>query len=548
MTGSKKGRAIEGITAEGWALPISVVLAFLLSVIGISWGRYEDWNFDQMAFLPLRADGFPVHYLKPPLHTYLTQFLVIHPLHGLVAWIPGFPGRPENLACLTVLCGHLFTVLLYCGSVFLGYLVTLRTAGARAAAFVALILATSAGLLQFNHYGTADSPLLFWMLASLAMAMRYATTGRWADSLAAGLLAGLAAADKYNGLGVAVAIPVAALLRSGWRGIFLPATLLGALAVPAGFLIGNPGAVMDRERFLQQFLYNSLTTPVYYGDIHRTGYLDFLTSFPELLGLPASLLLAFLFLATLRLFAKGRLDSGEVRLLWVTGAVFLFYFATIGRFPRMEPRFVMPAVPFALLLAAPAVRRIPLSRPILATFCTLLAYNILCSAWLGFVFLQDPRMAAQKFAESHFPPGAGVESVYSPDWNLLPGISVSIRKVTCDSGADNRFTAIFGKDNKIISKGLKECAAHDPSGFFSAEELSRRNPDFITFSSVTYVIAADEGTRSFYKDLESGRLGYAKVFEQSLPKTPRWLYPRSSDALMDRMVILARDNSGTSPR
>ena len=157
-------------------------------------------------------------------------------------------------------------------------------------------------------------------------------------------------------------------------------------------------------------------------------------------------------------------------------------------------------------------------------------------------------MAAQKFAESHFPPGAGVESTYSPDWNLLPGISVSIRKVACDSGADNRFTAIFGKDNEIISKGLKECAAHDPSGFFSAEELMRRNPDFITFTSVTYVIAADEGTRSFYWDLESGRLGYSKVFEKSLPKTPRWLYPRSSDALMDRMVILARTGDRSSTR
>ena len=548
MTGSKKRWAIKGISKEGWALPISMGLAFLLSVIGISWGRYEDWNFDQMAFLPLRGDGFPVHYLKPPLHTYLIQFLVVRPLHGLVIWIPSFAGSPENVQRLTVLCGHLFTVLLYCGSVFLGYLVTLRTAGARAAAFVALILATSAGLIQFNHYGTADSPLLFWMLASLAMALRYSTTGSWVDSLAAGLLAGLAAADKYNGLGVAVAIPVAALLRSGWKGVFLPASLLGALAVPLGFLIGNPGAVLDRARFLQQFLYNSLTTPVYYGEIHRTGYWDFLTSFPELLGLPASLLLAFLFCATLRLFAKGRLDAGEVRLLCLTGAVFLFYFATIGRFPRMEPRFVMPAVPFALMLAAPAVRRIPLSRPILAIFGTLLAYNILCSAWLGSLFLQDPRMAAQKFAESHFPPGASVESTYSPDWNLLPGISVSIRKVACDSGADNRFTAIFGKDNEIISKGLKECAAHDPSGFFSAEELMRRNPDFITFTSVTYVIAADEGTRSFYRDLESGRLGYSKVFEKSLPKTPRWLYPRSSDALMDRMVILARNGDRSSTR
>jgi hypothetical protein len=534
--------------AGGWPLAVSLGLALLLSLIGISWGRYEDWNFDQMAFLPLRGDGFPVHYLKPPLHTYLTQFLVIRPLHQVGPWIPWLANRHEDLARATILGGHLLTILLYCGSIVMGYLVTFRHAGTRAAAFVALILATSAGLLQFNHYGTADSPLLFWMMASLAMAMRFCTTGRWEDSLAAGLLAGLAAADKYNGLGIAVAIPAAALLRNGWRGPFLPSSLLGAIAVPAGFLIGNPGALFDRERFVQQFLYNSLTTPVYYGDIHRVGYWDFITSFPELLGIPASLLVAVLLFITLGLFVRGGLEKGERRLILVTGAVFLFYFATIGRFPRMEPRFVLPAVPFALMMVAPAARRIPLSPWVLGAFMAILAYNVMCSAWLGFVFQHDPRMDAQAFARSRFFQGASVESVYSPDWNLLPGISVSIRKVACDSGSDNRFTAIFGKDNAIISKGLRECAAHDPAGFFSAQELAARNPDFITFSSVTYVIAADEGTRAFYRDLENGRLGYSKVFEKSLPKTPRWFYPRSSDALMDRMVIMARNGDRSSPR
>jgi Dolichyl-phosphate-mannose-protein mannosyltransferase len=548
MTGIKTGTGVSGFFGKGWPLLLALGLALSLSLIGISWGRYEDWNFDQMAFLPLKADGFPVHYLKPPLHTYLTQFLVIRPLHALAAWIPSFTDHREGIVRLTVLGGHLLTILLYCGSIALVYLMVLRSSGRKPAAFVSLILATSAGLLQFNHYGTADSPLLFWMLASLAMAMKYAFSGRWEESIAAGLLAGLAAADKYNGLGVAVAIPAAAMIRRGWLGVFLPSSLLGALAVPAGFLIGNPGAVLDRERFVQQFLYNSLTTPVYYGDAHRTGYWDFLMSFPELLGMPASLLLAILFAVTLRLFAKGGLDAGERHLVCVTSAVFLFYFVTIGRFPRMEPRFVLPAIPFALMLVAPAVRRTPLSPGMLGIFGAILAYNILCSAWLGFLFRQDPRMDAQTFASSRFFPGASVESTYAPDWNLLPGVSVSIRRVACDSGADNRFTAIFGKENAIISKGLRECAAHDPSGFFSAEELGRRNPDFITFTSVTYVIAADEGTRAFYRDLENGRLGYSKIFEKSLPKTPGWLYPRSSDALMDRMVILARTGDRSSTR
>ena len=162
--------------------------------------------------------------------------------------------------------------------------------------------------------------------------------------------------------------------------------------------------------------------------------------------------------------------------------------------------------------------------------------------WLGYRFLADPRMDAQIYAMAHFHHGAIVESTYSPNWNLLPGVSVFEKKVSCDTGFDNRFTKIFGKNNKVIEQGLKDCAAHDPSGFFSPGELRSRAPDYITFTSVTYVIAGTPETRRFYQDLEEGRLGYTKVFDKSFPRTPAWIYPRSSDALMERMVILKKNS------
>jgi len=533
----------RGLTNPALFLLLAILLALGLSLIGLNWGRYQDWHFDQIAYIGIKPDGMAWLYLKPPLHTYLTEFLVIRPLHVLGGFFPANPADPNHWLAITILSGHLLAVLMFCGSVALLHRILVKSSGSGTAGVLALLMATSAGLIQFNHYGTADSPLLFWMLASFAMAMRLSRTGALRDAVLAGLLAGLAAADKYNGLGVAAAIPVVLLLRSGWRGLFGLPMILGSLAVPLGFFIGNPGCIFDRERFIQHFLYNLYTTPVYYGSTKKLGYLDFFGSFRELIGIPASIIVALGFVATLILLRKGALRTCEKVLIAAAGAVFLFYFLTIGGFPRMEDRFVLPVIPFALLLAAPALQRLPISRKLVyLPLLGVLAYNIFCSVELGRRFLADPRMDAQIFAMRNFPKGATVENTYAPDWNLLPGVSVKINSLKCDPGQKTRFTKIFGKNNKVISQGVDECGSHDAVELFSPEGLKQRNPDFVAFSSVTYGIAYDEPTKQYYRDLEAGRLGYRTVFHGHYRKAPDWIYPRQSDALMPEMVILQREN------
>jgi hypothetical protein len=521
-------------------LLIALVLAAGLSLIGIHWGRYEDWNFDQMAFCGLLPNGLPGNYLKPPLHTYLTHLLVIEPVGLFARFLNANPADPNRSFAVIILAGHLLTVLLYCGSVTLLYKTVQGTCGRQSAGILALLMATSAGIIQFNHYGTADSPLIFWVLASFAMSARTSCTGKALDAIAAGLLAGLAAADKYNGLGVAAAIPVALLLRSGWKCLIRLPLWAGVIAVPLGFILGNPGAVLDTRKFVQDFLYNLYTTPVYYGNTHKLGYLAFLGSFPELIGLPVSVIIAGAVAGTVLLLIRKKLASDEIPLTAMAGAVFLFYFITIGRFPRLEARFILPIIPFALMLAAPALQRIRFREKLpLLLFVLVMAYNIVCCIGLGIRFLGDPRMNAQIYAMKNFPRGAKVENTYSPEWNLLPGVFVQEKALNCECGHQERFTKIFG-NNAVIQKGLKEFATSDPAYLFTPEALKERNPDFITFSSVTYVIAHDPETQRFYKDLEAGRLGYVKVYDRELIRPPRWMYPSQSDALMERMIILKR--------
>jgi 4-amino-4-deoxy-L-arabinose transferase-like glycosyltransferase len=287
-----------------------------------------------------------------------------------------------------MVCGHLFTILLFCGSISLLYGTIRKSCGEKSASLLALILATSAGILQFNHWGTVDSPLLFWMLASFAFSIRASATGFLCDSILAGLLAGLAAADKYNGLGVAVALPVALLMHSGWRALYRMPLILGCLAVPLGFVIGCPGVIFDHDRFVQQFLYNLYTTPVYYGSTHKLGYLDFLASFPELIGLPASIALAGCVAGTILLLSRGSLSHTERTLVACAGIFFLGYYINIGSFPRMEARFVLPVVPFAFILGAPALQRIRMTEKVPSMlFSAIMVYNLICCFILGFRFL-----------------------------------------------------------------------------------------------------------------------------------------------------------------
>lgn len=271
-------------------LLLCLLTATILSIPGITWGINECWNLDQMGHLKLREDMMPTHYLKPPLHTYTNRILVFPVVKQVLG---GWFHIPREFHWPYYLLGsRVLTLAMYLGFLAAIYH-TIRAASDSKVAFAAtLILASSSGLLVFNRFLTADAPLLFWMSASFAFAIRSVLRESTVDAVVAGLLAGLAATNKYNGLGVAIAIPTALFVAHGWRFIAKPAPWAAGFAVPAGFVLGNPGALLDTHRFVQDFLYNYLTTPVYDGTTKGAGYFKFLACFPELVGWPCTLLLA----------------------------------------------------------------------------------------------------------------------------------------------------------------------------------------------------------------------------------------------------------------
>src|SRR5947207_11220513 len=67
---------------------------------------------------------------------------------------------------------RLLTTVLYLGTVALAYNFGCRFYGRFSAAVIGFVLATSAGFIAYAHFLTADSALLFWMLAAFWFAQQ----------------------------------------------------------------------------------------------------------------------------------------------------------------------------------------------------------------------------------------------------------------------------------------------------------------------------------------------------------------------------------------
>src|SRR5437764_13238226 len=102
------------------ALAAALVLASLFCFHGVTWGRVECWNRDQMALRAL-AGLRPGDYSKPPFHTYLNHLLIIEPIK-LPLRIAHVPRERQNQVNGTVLLGsRLLTLALYLGTILFAY-------------------------------------------------------------------------------------------------------------------------------------------------------------------------------------------------------------------------------------------------------------------------------------------------------------------------------------------------------------------------------------------------------------------------------------------
>jgi hypothetical protein len=536
-------------------LRFSLLLALVFCAYGMHWGVSEPWNPDQMVHRNLFDNNLPpfrpINFLKPPFHTYLSFVVVRGPLRGLTYPL-GIDGSYRRIA--EMLAARLLTAAMFLGQIVLVFIISQRFFGLAAARVASLLLATSAGFVAFSHFLTADIPVTFWMLLAFWSAQNIRLRGDTRDYVLAGLFSGLAAATKYNGLAIGISIVVAhwlsgdpRILTRDWsiwrRRLFASRLVLGVGMVVIGFILGNPFAVLDAPGFIGDFMFNLVTTPVYDGVSRDIGYWTFFERIREIFGLPASLLIGLGILFAVVRLCLGRAGRLEADGLLMLGSVLGLYYLYFGSFDRLATRFVLPVAPYALMMIGPLCASFRL-RYLAPPLAAVVAYNVVCSVYVGWRFTQDPRMAARAWINEHVAEGSTVEytpHAPRPDRFIKQFEAVPVANV---SGRAILFQDILG-DNPWVGDRLDRFEPSEDTAWYTTAALASRAPDYLWIDSLEYqrFFSAVEAeyypeVRRYYEDLLAERSGYAIVFDAVNPEVPWWIYPRDIDFLENRMTIL----------
>lgn len=537
-------------------MAVALILGLTFCLHGSNWGRVESWNPDQMALRSIFIDGKlpfqPGSYYKPPFHTYLNFFLAETPAR-VVMKMSGVPYHDKPH--LILFFSRLLTAFLFLGSISLVYLITREMFDVKLARILALLFSTTAGIVAYAHFLTADVPVLFWMLLSFYFSQKIISHPSLSNYLWAGFLTGLATATKYNGLVIGIAMATAHLLSGGRRTLkdmALDKNLIYGLAmVPIGFIIGNPYSILDYQTFLADFLYNYYTTPVYSGYTAGHNYGTFLRFVMDIVGLPvfAALVLASVLLVRVLILQAGPFNPKK-QLIILLLSVFALYYLKFGSFPRLEDRFVLPVIPYLFILTGVFWEKLLRSRAIfLPIFAAVLVYNSVCSFYVGKRFLEDPRMEAQIWAVKNIAAGAlVVQTPYVPRWEKWPGIQFRVETIPLLSGRKRLFEAKL-PERKYVLEYLNTAERNDDKvDWYSLEKLQELRGDFIAVDSFYYsrFLGTERAElypsiRSFFTDLLAEKYPYRIVFDRESKSYPRWLYPRKINSVeKNRIVILAK--------
>jgi 4-amino-4-deoxy-L-arabinose transferase-like glycosyltransferase len=545
-------------------LLIALISGFIFCLYGINWGRVEEWNPDQMVFKGNLSWGeifsSPSDFLKPPFHTYFNFILSYIPLK-FIEKIFRLSQNSLTSGSVMLIWSRIISISLFLGAIFLNFQINKRFFGLFSARIITLIFATSSGFIVYSHFLTADIPLIFWMLLSFYFIQSIYLQGKISNYLLAAFFTGIATATKYNGLSIGIGIVLAHILsfnELAWKKIiFSNKLILSLLAVVIGFLIGNPFALINYRQFVSDFLYNYITTPIYNGEITGTNYLTFFSIYiREIVGLPSLIIISLAILYSLYLTFTSK-DNNRIKSVLLILTVFIIYYYKFADFPRLETRFVLPIVPFWLMLSGPFWNQIKSNKAAISVILVIIiSYNTICSLYVGKRFLDDPRMVAQEWVKANITQLSLIENTaYIPTWNRLSGVKLKSRNMPFISGRGKLFeqnlTNRFKKDSWIIKRWRESQKSDQNINFYSQEELANRKPEYIAINSLYYERFFENDNlkilypeiNQFFTKLIGEEYSYKRIFDQESKIPAIWAYPQNIDFLYNRTIIFKGKDS-----
>jgi hypothetical protein len=320
--------------------------------------------------------------------------------------------------------------------------------------------------------------------------------------------------------------------------------------VVVGFVVGNPFSVLDFQTFKNDFVYNYIVTPVYDGQTGHS-YWSFFWHVLEVIGLPS-----FIFclaaigysVVAATMEEKQSIRTGTIVL---SLSVLLLYYYKFASFPRLETRFVLPLVPFFLVISAALWNQIKANKILVSALALIIiGYNIACDFYVGSRFLHDPRTHLLSWAKKNIPENSFVEiDPYTPSLTDSERKNLKETATPNVSGRERIFARAFNNDPFIVgTEDLKK--EEERVAWYSLPQLLKRKPEFMGLNSLYYDRFIEPGLKQdlyptmkdYFQKLLSEQYPYKIVFEEESKHAPTWVYPREIDFLYNRVTILAKEN------
>lgn len=282
--------------------------------------------------------------------------------HVLAPWWPPATG----IDGLTLI-GRGWSALFDLGTVLLVFLIGRRLYGVRVGLLASLLLGLAVLDIQLSHFYAVDTLLTFFVIATLYLALRVLERPSLSRIALMGVAAGLAMSSKISAAPVLLPVALACLLanyaqepaeslRGRWERALAGAALALLVSISV-FLLFQPYALLDPQPFLRDIQFESdmvrgAQIPPYTIQYLRTEPVLyqlrnlFLWTAGPALGL--AVVVGFLLFA-FRLIRRG--VAGE----WVLAAWLLPYLAITMSFQVKFVRYMLPAMPLLVVLAAACI-------------------------------------------------------------------------------------------------------------------------------------------------------------------------------------------------
>lgn len=348
-----------------YVLPALLLLALIVRVWGIGFGLPDIIARPDETEIAGPAVGFLSGDLRPPFFQWPTLFVyavaamyvlffaVTKPFGGYATLVAFAESRRQSVAPFLYMSRSL-SMVMGVMTVWWVYLICRRLFDETVAAVAALFLALCFLHVRDSHFGTTDIPMTALVVLTVLLILRWRDTGKVSHAAVAGLVGGLAASTKYNGMLAAVAFVAAVVQRvveerSSSHFAFAirrtaPAAAVFVAMGAVGFFGASPYILIDWPRFLADV--RGVESHVLQGhglDVGQ-GWSYYLRSvLPAALGWP-------IFIASL--VAIAVLLTTRMRQSAVLLAFPIAYYLIAGRGYTVFARYILPVVPFLCIIAA----------------------------------------------------------------------------------------------------------------------------------------------------------------------------------------------------